>query len=54
MSNFIYKLKNLWYYYWGTDDGKYVIDHLGRKIVFIDKSFSTKEINDTNWAYKQL
>ena len=39
MSNFIYKLKNLWYYYWGTEDGKYIVDHEQRQIVFLDKSF---------------
>ncbi len=54
MSNFIYKLKNLWYYYWGTEDGKYIVDHEQRQIVFLDKSFGYSNKNITEWIYKKL
>lgn len=48
MSKFIYKLKNLWYYYWGTEEGKYVADHNGNYIVFLDKSFGYAGKNTTD------
>ncbi len=54
MANLTYKLKNLWYYYWGKEDGKYVSDENGNYIVFLDKSFSYVEKNTTSWSYKKL
>ena len=54
MSKLIYKLKNLSYYYWGTEQGKYVADHEGNYIVFLDKAFNYVEKNTTSWNYKKL
>lgn len=48
----VYKVKQLLYYFWGTHDDKYVVDHLGRKIIFFDKSFKYKNKNSTSWSYK--
>jgi hypothetical protein len=47
-----YKVKQLLYYFWGTDDNKYVVDHLGRKIIFFDKNFSYKTKTPSTWSYK--
>jgi hypothetical protein len=48
-----YKAKQLFgYLFWGTHDDKYVIDHLGRKIIFFDKSLKYKDKPSTSWGQK--
>jgi hypothetical protein len=40
------KVKNFLVYFWGTDEGKYVTDHNGNKIVFSeDYSFTNRTKN---------
>ncbi len=46
------KLKNLLIYFWGTHDDKYVVDHEGRKIVFLDNSYTNKTKKTSSWSYK--
>ena len=45
-------VKNLLYYFWGTDDGKYVVDHLKRKIVFFDYDYSNKNKQSATYTNK--
>ena len=47
-----YKVKQLLYYFWGTDDDEYVVDHLGRKIIFFDKTLTYKDKTITAWGQK--
>ena len=44
LSTLTERAKNLLYYFWGTDDDEYVVDHLDRKIIFFDYgyTYSTK------------
>lgn len=52
IATFTNKVKNLLYYFWGTDDDKYVVDHLGRKIVFFDYDYSNKNKQSTTYTNK--
>ncbi len=52
LATFVNKAMRLLFYYWGTHDDKYVVDHLGRKIVFIDNSYTYKTKKATTWNYK--
>lgn len=42
--------KKLLYYFWGTHDGKYITDHLGRKIIFINNGWSLGSKNTSSWS----
>jgi len=38
-STLVERVKKFLVYFWGTHDGKYVVDHNGNRIVFFDNSF---------------
>jgi len=45
-ATFINRVKNFLAYFWGNQDDDYVVDHLGRKIVFSkDYSFTNRDKN---------
>ena len=46
MTTWINKIKKFLVYFWGNQDDDYIVDHLGRKIVFSeDYSFTNKTKN---------
>ena len=45
-STFIKRVKKFLVYFWGNQDDDYIVDHLGRKIVFSeDYSFTKRTKN---------
>jgi hypothetical protein len=51
VSTFLGKVKNFLVYFWGDHEDRYVIDHLGRKIVFSeDLSFAGRSKNTTSYT----
>jgi len=46
------KVRNLLYYFWGTHDDKYVVDHLGRKIIFFNNDYTNTNRQSATWANK--
>jgi hypothetical protein len=45
-SSFTQRVKNFLVYFWGNQDEDYIVDHLGRKIVFsLDYSFTGRTKN---------
>lgn len=51
-TTFVNRVKNFLYYFWGTDDGKYVVDHNGNKIVFFDNSFQQRTKNESTYSLR--
>ena len=51
-SEFTNKVMRFLKYFWGTHDGKYIIDHNGNKILFIDNEYKSKVMKETPWTYK--
>jgi hypothetical protein len=51
-TTFVNKAKQFLYYFWGTHDNDYVVDHLGRKIIFFDYSPDWKDKETTVWSHK--
>jgi len=43
IASFAKRVRNLLYYFWGTHDSKYVVDHLKRKIIFFDYDYTDKD-----------
>lgn len=45
-ATFANRVKNFLAYFWGNQDDDYIVDHLGRKIVFSkDYSFTNRDKN---------
>ena len=53
-STWVDKIKKFLTYFWGTHDNKYVVDHLSRKIVFLDNSYTNKTRNTSSWTRKNI
>lgn len=50
IATFANQAKRLLYYFWGTDDDKYVTDHLGRKIIFQNNDWDLGSKNTATWS----
>jgi hypothetical protein len=46
----IKRIKRFLYYYWGTHDNKFVVDHNGNKIVFLDNSWTGRTEVSTSFT----
>ncbi len=54
LTNWADRVRKFLMYFWGTHDKKYVIDHEGRKIVFLDNSYTNKARNTSSWTRKNI